>query len=300
MPALAALACPPVPALSRDEIDRRVTFHDDIEVMELDFSGLRLGSAAEVNAFYDRVEERIAETGEGKWFLLVNYSGSRVEPEAWFAFSRRGRELNLAHSMGTVRVDDSEETRRQIARDAGTERFDPNLFADRASALARLGEMPSKRLRRIVHEPTHTREEIAARVRFLEAQEIMEVDLGGFEFRHSRDVNDFFDYLEEEITRSGRRWYFLVNYGEVRIWPEAWVPWAVRSKRLVEGGGLGAVRYGAGADVEAEIRLHAQGQGVRANVRATRAEALARIAEMKAEAARARPGAQLSQRLRRR
>ncbi|RMD91844.1 MAG: hypothetical protein D6811_08060 [Alphaproteobacteria bacterium] len=288
------------PALSREEIDRRIIFHDDSEVMEVDFSDLHLENTAQVNAFYDRVEERIAETGEDKWFFLVNYSGSRVDPRAWFAFSRRGRAVNLAHSMGTVRVDASDETRRQIERDAGTENFDPNLFADRATALARLRQMPSTRLRRIVHEPTHSREEIAARVRFLDAQEIMELDLAGFEFRHSRDVNDFFDYLEEEITRRGRRWYFLINYADVRIWPEAWVAWAMRSRRLIEGGGLGAVRYGVEADTEDEIRLRVQGRGERANVRATRAEALARIAEMKAEAARARPAAQLSQRLRRR
>ena len=71
--------------------------------MEADFSGLRLSTAAEVNMFHDRLEERIAETGEELRFFLVNYSRSRIESDAWFAFSRRGKTLNMAHSMGSVR-----------------------------------------------------------------------------------------------------------------------------------------------------------------------------------------------------
>ena len=269
--------------LTTVDIDRRIVFHDAIAVMEADFSNVHLHNSAEVNAFYDRLEERIAETGENLWFFLVNYSGSRIDPDAWFAFSRRGKSLNMAHSMGSVRFDASEETRRQIERDAGTENFDANLFADRDSALRRLADLPSKRLKKIVHVPTYTRADFEPRVRFLEDQEIMEIDLSGLKLHHSRDVNDLIDYLQELIEKSGRKWYFLINYNNCHIDPSAWVQWAKRGKELNIGGSLGTVRYEAGSETEADIRLRAETQGFRPNIRNTRAEAVERIAEMKAD-----------------
>ncbi|MDJ0824567.1 MAG: hypothetical protein QNJ16_03575 [Rhodobacter sp.] len=272
------------PALTPEEIDRRIAFHDDIEVMEVDFSGLHLLDSADVNAVYDRLEERIAETGEDLWFFMVNYSDSRIDPDAWFAFSRRGKTLNMAHSMGSVRFDASEATRRQIERDAKTEAFDPNLFADRDSALKRLAELPSRRLKKIVHTPTYTRADFEPRVTFDAATKIMNIDLSGLKLHHSRDVDDLIDYLQELIEASGRKWYFLINYNNCHIDPGAWVEWAKRGKELNLGGSLGTVRYEAGSETEADIRLRAETQGFRPNIRNTREEALERIAEMKAEA----------------
>ncbi len=268
--------------LTVDQIDTRIRFLDAREVMEVDFSNLHLHDSAEVNAFYDRIEERIHQTGEELWFFLVNYSGSKIDPDAWFAFSRRGKTLNLAHSMGSVRFDASEETRRQIEHDAGTEAFDPNLFADRDAALDRLAGMPTKRLHAPRHTPNYTTADFARRLAFFPEDEIMEVDFHDFTFHHTRDVNDFYDYLEQRIEQSGRRWYFLVNYNNCHINPEAWVAFAKRGKELNMGGSLGSVRYEAGTDTEAEIRLRAQSQGFRPNIRATRAEAIARIGELKA------------------
>ncbi|MDJ0629597.1 MAG: hypothetical protein QNJ44_15165 [Rhodobacter sp.] len=272
------------PTLTLDDIDTRITFHDDIAVMEADFSGVHFFDTADVNAFYDRLEERIAETGEDLWFFLVNYSDSKIDPEAWFAFSRRGKTLNMAHSMGSVRFDASEATRRQIERDAGTENFDANLFADRDKAIERLKSMPSKRLKAIVHAPTYSRADFEPRVRFLEDDRIMEIDLSDLKLHHSRDVDDLMDYLQERIEASGRRWYFLINYNNCHIDPAAWVQWAKRGKELNVGGSLGTVRYEAGSETEADIRLRAETQGFRPNIRNTREEALERIAEMKAEA----------------
>lgn len=270
--------------LSRAEIDAHIRFHTEPEVMEVDLSGLRLTSTAEVNALYDRLEERIRESGEGKWFFLINYSGSRIEPEGWIAFSRRGKVLNMAHSMGTVRFDASPETRARIERDAGTEAFDANLFADRASAMARLAEMPSTRIARVEQRPTHSRAEFKSRLRFLEDEEIMNVDLSDLTFNHSLDVNTFFDLAQEKIEASGRRWYFLVDYNGTRIMPEAWVAYARRGKELNEGGSLGSVRFATGSETEDDIRMRAQSQGFRPNIRNTRAEALELISEMKAAA----------------
>ncbi|WP_137702645.1 hypothetical protein [Marimonas lutisalis] len=262
--------------------DTRITFHDDLQIMEADFSGFTFDSSQTVNAFYDRIEERIAATGETQWFFLVNYSGCVIDSSAWVAFSRRGKALNLAHSMGSVRFDASEATRAQIQRDANTERFDPNLFADRDAALARLAELPSSRRARIVHDPNYTLADFVRRISFDPDGPIMHVDFSHFTFHHARDVDDFYDYIEERIIESDRKWFFLVDLEGCQILPGAWVRYAYRGKRLNKAASLGTVRFAPGSETEEDIRLRAQSQGFEPNIRNTRDEALARIAEMKA------------------
>lgn len=263
-------------------IDSRLAFHEDEQIFEVNLSGVHFHDSADVNAFYDRCEERIQATGEPLWFFLVNYQNCRIDPEAWIAFSNRGKALNHAHSMASVRYDASPETRAQIERAAGTEAFDPNLFASREAAVLRLAELPSKRRAKIVHEPNYTRADIAPRIFFDAAEEIMEADFSGVTFHHARDVDDFYDVIEEAILATDRKWYFLVNYNGTRIEPAAWVQFAHRGKRLNIGASLGSVRYAAGSETERDIRLRAESQGFRPNIRNTREEALERIAEMKA------------------
>ena len=267
------------------DIDARITFHDDIQTMEADFSDFEFPSSAIVNAFYDRIEERIAATGEDQWFFLVNYSRCRIDSTAWIAFSRRGKALNLAHSMGSVRFDVSDATRAQIERDAATERFDPNLFNDRESALTRIAELPSKRQppRVARHEPNYTEADFAPRIAFDPAGPVMDVDFSHFTFHHSRDVDDFYDHIEKRIVASDRKWFFLVNMEGCEIMPGAWVRYAMRGKRLNYAASLGSVRYAPGSQAAEDIRLRAESQGFQPNIRNTREEALARIAELKAE-----------------
>ncbi|MEO0655421.1 MAG: hypothetical protein AAFY77_11210 [Pseudomonadota bacterium] len=263
-------------------IDSRLTFHEDREILEVDLSHVHFHNSQDVNAFYDRVEDRIRDSGEEWWFFLVNYQGCKIDPAAWVAFSRRGKTLNLGHSMGSVRYDASPETRRQIERDAGTEAFDPNLFGDRDRAIHRIAEMPTRRRAKIVHEPNYTRADFAERVEFLLEDEIMEVDFANFTFHHARDVDDFYDYLEELIRKTDRKWYFLVNYENCQIMPKAWVEYARRGKELNMAASLGSVRYAPGSETETDIRLRAESQGFRPNIRNSRAEALERIDEIKA------------------
>jgi len=265
------------------EIDARITFHDDIQAMEVDFSDFHFGNTEIVNRFYDHLERGIRNTGEELWFFMIHLSGTRIDPVAWTAYSRRGKALNLAHSMGTVRFDASEETRAQILRHANTDAFDPNLFSDRDAALARIGELPSKRRRKIVFEPTYTFENIRRRVNFIEDKTIMDVDFSYVTFNHSRDVDDFYDHLEERIEETGRKWFFLVNMNGCEIMPGAWIRYAHRGKHLNIGGSLGSVRYAAGSETEADIRLRAESQGFRPNIRNTREEALDLIEELRAD-----------------
>ncbi|WP_397541726.1 hypothetical protein [Roseovarius salis] len=264
------------------ELDRRITFHHADQIMEVDFSDFHFDSSKVVNQFYDRLEERIAQTGEDLWFFLVNLNGTRIDPEAWTAYSRRGRALNLTHSMGSVRFDASEETERQIRRAANTEAFDPNLFSDRDSAVARLAGLPSKRRARVTHDPNYVLSDFVRRVSFDEERVIMDVDFSHFTFHHSRDVDDFYDHLEERIRESDRRWFFLVNLNGCQILPAAWVRYAHRGKRLNAAGSLGSARYAAGSETARDIRLRAESQGFRPNIRNTREEALELIEEMRA------------------
>ena len=236
-----------------------------------------------MNAFYDRLEAGIAATGEEKWFFLVNLNGTRIDPAAWTAYSRRGRALNLAHSMGSVRFDASEETKRQILRAANTEAFDPNLFTDRDAALARIRTLPSTRRTRIVHDPNYVTADFVRRISFDPDTVIMDVDFSHFTFHHSRDVDDFYDFIETRIQETDRKWFFLVNLNGCQILPGAWVQYALRGKRLNKAASLGSARYAAGSETEEDIRLRAESAGFRPNIRNTRDEALALIEEMRAE-----------------
>lgn len=264
------------------ELDRRIAFHDDLQIMEADFSGFHFDTSATVNRFYDRLEERIAQTGEKLWFFLVNLNGARIDPDAWIAYSRRGKALNLAHSMGSVRFDASPETARQILRDANTEAFDPNLCASREAALDRLRALPGKRRTRTPQQPNYRPEDFVRRIAFDADTSVMEVDFSHFTFHHSRDVDDFYDHIEARLAATGRKWFFLVNLNDCQILPAAWVQYALRGKKVNEAFSLGSARFAANAETETDIRLRAQTQGFRPNIRNTRAEALALIGDMRA------------------
>ncbi len=265
------------------EFDSRITFHDDLQIMEVDFSGLAFLDSVRVNACYDLLEERITKTGESQWFFLVNYSNCRIDSSAWMAFSRRGKALNQAHSMGSVRFDASDITRAQIERDAETERFDPNLFVDRDSAISRISELTSTRRTRIEHDPTYVEADFVRRISFDPEGPTMEVDFSHFAFHHARDVDDFYDHIEERIKASDRKWFFLVNMEGCQIFPAAWVRYAYRGKRLNIAASLGSVRFAPNSETEEVIRMRAESQGFRPNLRNSRNEALERIAELKAE-----------------
>ena len=264
-------------------LDDRITFHSAEQIMEADFSDFHFDSSQLVNHFYDRLEEGIKNTGEEMWFFMINLNGTRIDPVAWTAYSRRGKALNLAHSQGSVRFDASDVTRQQIIRHANTDAFNPNLVLTRAEALARIAEMPSKRRKRQVHDPNYTLADFVRRVTFDPDTVIMEVNFSHFIFHHSRDVNDFYDFLEERIKESNRRWFFLINMNGCEILPGAWGQYALRGKWLNKAGSLGSVRYATGSETETDIRLRAESQGFRPNIRNTRQEALELIEKMRAE-----------------
>ena len=85
--------------------------------------------------------------------------------------------------------------------------------------------------------------EYARRIHFNRELQIVEVDFSEFEFSSSQIVNDFYDLLDRMIEHSGERWYVVVNYHKCSIWPEAWVAFAHRGKKVNVSYSLGTVRY---------------------------------------------------------
>jgi len=117
------------------EFSGRVQLFEDLQIIEVDFSDFVFSDSATVNAFYDYLERRIAASGN-RWYILVNYRHCSVWPEAWVAFAHRGQKFNSDHSLGTVRyveVSEPGEDPNLLA--------DPDLFASRDEALARIEEM---------------------------------------------------------------------------------------------------------------------------------------------------------------
>ncbi|ROU02829.1 hypothetical protein [Histidinibacterium lentulum] len=279
---------PPAPVgpdFEPDALDARITVHEAAQIVEIDYTGLHIGSSAEANAFYDRVEHRIDASGEPLWFFLADTTDYRIDSSAWFAYSRRSTDLHEAHSMGTVRVDRTPGMGAKLASWRGTDRENPNLFASRAEAWEALRARPSLRRLRPGHVPSHHKVDFRRRIRLDPEAGICEVDLSGISFEHSRDVNDIFNWIEEAVRPTGRRWYFLYDYEGTRIQQPAWLTYTLRAEALRDAWSLGSVRYAAGSETETDIRLRAESRTTRPNIRNTRAEALERIAEMKAAAA---------------
>ena len=127
--------------MSQSEFTDRIRFLEDERVMEVDFSELTFDNSAMVDAFYDEVERKIAASGNDKWYFLVNYRNCRIFELAWIRFAQRGKRVNLASSLGSVRYAVREDLGQTIESSAQRENFDPNLFASRDEALAEISRM---------------------------------------------------------------------------------------------------------------------------------------------------------------
>ena len=269
---------------SPEALDQRIPLHEAAEILEIDLCGLVFESSAHANAYYDRLEARIAESGEALWFFLVNNTDYRVWDEAWFAYTRRGKECYAAHSMATVHVDDSDLTRKQLARTRGTDLYDETLFADRAAAWAALAAKPSRRRERLVHVPSYRRFSFIKRFVFRPTEDRLDIDFSGVNMAHSRDVHDIYNWLEHAIRATRRKWWFLIDLTGFRIQSGAWVAYDQRKSACEGAHALGTVRFAPGAETETDIRLRMESRGKRPNIRNTRTEALERLAELRQKA----------------
>ena len=268
-----------------ERLATRIFFDAGRETMEVDFSGLSFLTAEEVDRIYDAIEDLIANSGDDKWYFLVNLQDTRIDSTAWLTYARRGRLLNEKHSLGSVRYDASPATQAEIASRAGAEDFDANLCPDRDSALVRIAELRAaapKRFR-VKSRPKSEwgEEEFASRTRLYPEIEVMEADFSDFQFRTIGDVHDFYDYLDHRMRVTGKRWFFLVNYQGTRIDSDVWYAFAARGKKLNRDFSRGSVRYDASPETAAEIAERANTESFDPNLFASRDDALGRIEEMK-------------------
>ncbi|MEM8949112.1 MAG: hypothetical protein AAGA21_22805 [Pseudomonadota bacterium] len=121
----------------------------------------------------------------------------------------------------------------------------------------------------------------AARVHIRNEIDVIDIDFSHFTFRNSEIVNDFHDVIEHIIDETGRDWYLAVNYSDCSIWPEAWVAFAHRGKRVNVSHSLGTVRYSVRDDGEDGAATEARSDSYDPNLFDSREAALARIDEMK-------------------
>jgi K+-sensing histidine kinase KdpD len=100
--------------------------------------------------------------------------------------------------------------------------------------------------------PDDSDSEHAQRIRFFTDSQIVEIDFSDMEFSSSKLVNDFYNLLERMLEHSGQRWYIVVNYHNCSVWPEAWVAFAHRAKKINVGYSLGTVHYYDASKPDAE------------------------------------------------
>lgn len=96
-----------------------------------------------------------------------------------------------------------------------------------------------------------SRQEPAARedrITLDEEAEIAELDFAGLDFDSAGTVNRVFDAIEARVTQTRRRWWFLVNYTGCHVFPEAWIAFAHRGKKVRVEYGYGTIRYDASGD----------------------------------------------------
>ena len=65
-------------------------------------------------------------------------------PEAWVQYARRGKSLNIAASLGSVRYAAGSEAEEEIRQRAQSQDFRPNIRNTREEALARIEEMKAE------------------------------------------------------------------------------------------------------------------------------------------------------------
>lgn len=94
--------------------------------------------------------------------------------------------------------------------------------------------------------------EYVSRIKMLVDQDIVELDFSEFAFTSSAIVNEFYDTIERIIKPTGRSWYVLVNFRKCSVWPEAWVAFAHRGKRVNATCSLGTFRYDEESDPAAQ------------------------------------------------
>lgn len=112
-----------------------------------------------------------------------------------------------------------------------------------------------KRSRRVLDSSVSAddRATFAHRVSLMPDDRIVEVDFSDFAFASSEAVNAFHDVIDGIVEEAGGQWYFMVNFRNCRIEPEAWGAFALRGSRTNKKHSLGTVRYAVPVDAKKDL-----------------------------------------------
>jgi hypothetical protein len=125
--------------------------------------------------------------------------------------------------------------------------------------------------------------EHAHRIQILEDLETVEIDFADLHFTDSETVNAVYDAIEMTVSLTDRRWYFIVNHAGCRVWPEAWVAFAHRGKKINFMYSLGTVQFETGRVIAENQKFRRNSAGVEVLEAATREDALALIADFQSQ-----------------
>src|SRR6266850_2118478 len=126
------------------DLAERLSFHDSLQMAEVDFSRIVFTSKEQIDRAYDEIDRRLAATGR-RWYFLVNYHDCVIAPEAWADFATRCKNSNITYGLGTVRIGAAEKTRDTIRERAKSDFFRSNIYGTREAAIAALNDMRRRR-----------------------------------------------------------------------------------------------------------------------------------------------------------
>lgn len=277
----------------------RIVFDRKNEIMEVDFSHVTFEHSQQVDEIYDQIAKCLEQTG-CQWYFLVNYKDCRIYLEARLAWQNRGKKLNTAYSLGSVRYQVSQATSEELVQRAKQDRFYANqvdtreqglkvidgmkleaIKTDQREQVAKESALATAQWAQMAHDETIPTHVLASRISFLESTLTMEVDFSEFDFVNEYVVDAFYDYIEGRLRETNQQWYFLVNYRNCKVQPKAWSEYAKRGKALNLEFSLGSVRFDASPQTADEIKQHANTESFDPNLFSNRDDAVQRIAAMK-------------------
>ncbi len=84
-----------------------------------------------------------------------------------------------------------------------------------------------------------------ARIAFLAELQVLDLDFSDYVFETAAMVDAFYDVIDARVEASGRKWHVIVNFRNCQVWPEAWVAFAHRGKKVNLNYALSSARYAA-------------------------------------------------------
>lgn len=123
--------------------------------------------------------------------------------------------------------------------------------------------------------------EHAGRINILEDEGIVEIDFTELHFVDSATVNSVYDAIEAKVRHTSKKWYFIVNHNECRVWPEAWVAFAHRGKKVNFVYSLGTVQFSPDRTTSDSQQVRRSSAGVSVLDAESRDAAIQMISELK-------------------